>query len=245
MDCRFDEMVEFAAGDPAAVRRLFAEKRMEPALVLGMTKLDLVGAGEAFEAAFDEIRSRAATAVQFGGTEFAAVLKCRSQAPIEEIWPDVVDRIRQVDQALDGTGLKLALEFQGVKTLHPDDPHQFVRSMAEMNRLLEAAEAAHVGMILDSYHWYAAGDSLDTIRRTPASRILFVHVNDAPDLPRNDLRDDARLLPGEGVIPLAEFLAAIAATGYQGYVGMEVLGPRMQGMGVEARAAAAVERVPA
>src|SRR5437763_254912 len=83
--------------------------------------------------------------------------------------------------------------------------------MAEANRLLDEAGARNVGLTLDSYHWYAGGDSLDTIRQTPAERIVLLHVNDAKDLPREQLIDQDRVLPGEGVIPLADWLRAIAS----------------------------------
>ena len=48
--------------------------------------------------------------------------------------------------------------------------------------------------------------------------------------------DQDRVLPGEGVIPLADWLRAIDATGFDGFIAIEVLGPRLAGLDVEARA---------
>ncbi len=100
-------------------------------------------------------------------------------------------------------------------------------------RLLDEAGARNVGLTLDSYHWYAGGDSLDIIRQTPGERIVLLHVNDAKDVPREQLIDQDRVLPGEGVIPLADWLRAIAATGFDGFIGMEVLGPRLADLDAE------------
>jgi sugar phosphate isomerase/epimerase len=147
-----------------------------------------------------------------------------------------VDRIRRIDAALEGTGVRLGMEFLGVKTLRLERPHVFVGSMAEANQILDEAGAKHVGITLDSYHWYAAGDSLDTIRNTPAERIVLLHVNDAKDLPREQLMDQDRVLPGEGVIPLADWVRAIDSTGFDGFIALEVLGPRLADLDAEERA---------
>ncbi|HEV2124355.1 MAG TPA: sugar phosphate isomerase/epimerase, partial [Chloroflexota bacterium] len=104
------------------------------------------------------------------------------------------------------------------------------QSMAEANRLLEEAGARNVGLTLDSYHWYAGEDTLETIRQTPADRLVILHLNDAKDLPRHQLIDQDRVLPGEGVIPLVDWLRAIADTGFDGFLALEVLGPRLADM---------------
>jgi sugar phosphate isomerase/epimerase len=144
--------------------------------------------------------------------------------------------VRQVDAALAGSGVRLGVEFLGVKTLLPDRPFPFVQSMAEANRLLDEAGATQVGLTLDSYHWYAAGDTLETIRQTPAARLVLLHINDAKPGPREALLDADRLVPGEGVIPLADWLRAIDATGFDGFVGVEVLGPRLAAADAETNA---------
>jgi sugar phosphate isomerase/epimerase len=49
-------------------------------------------------------------------------------------------------------------------------------------------------------------------------------VDDAPDLPPEKIRDDERLLPGEGVINLVGFLQALQKIGYQDGLSVEVFG---------------------
>ena len=53
---------------------------------------------------------------------------------------------------------------------------------------------------------------------------MHVHFNDAPNLPPDQIRDDQRLLPGEGVINLTGFLQALAAIGYSDALSVEVFG---------------------
>jgi sugar phosphate isomerase/epimerase len=58
----------------------------------------------------------------------------------------------------------------------------------------------------------------------PADRIVHVHLNDAPDKPRDEQIDMERLLPGEGIIDLKGFLTALKNVGYQDYMGLETFG---------------------
>lgn len=215
-------------GGPKAVRELLARHGLEASTVGGVFSARLTDATDAeFDQALQSVAENAREAALYGGERTGTGLPSRADRPKDELWPVAVERIRRLDAALDGTGVRLGVEFLGVKTLRLERPHAFVQSMAEATRLLDEAEVRHVGLTLDSYHWYAGGDSLETIRRTPAERITILHVNDAKALPRDQLLDQDRVLPGEGVIPLADWLRAIDSTGFDGFIALEVLGPRL------------------
>ncbi len=219
-----------AAGGPAAAREVLARYGVVPATVGGVFTARLTDPAAEFEAALAAVTPNAREAAALGGLRTGTVLPGRTDEPKERLWPVVVERLRRLDAALDGTGVRLGVEFIGVRTLRLERPHPFVQSMVEANRLLDEAGVRHVGLTLDSYHWYAAGDTLETIRRTPAERIVILHVNDARALPRDQLLDQDRLVPGEGVIPLIDWLRAISETGFEGFLAMEVLGPRLAGL---------------
>jgi len=58
--------------------------------------------------------------------------------------------------------------------------------------------------------------------RFPARRIAQVHINDADAiLPREELKDLERLLPGQGGIDLVGFLQAAKSTGYDDTISAE------------------------
>ena len=63
------------------------------------------------------------------------------------------------------TGLRLGMEFLGVKTLRLERPHVFVQSMAEANQILVEAGTKHVGITLDRTTGTPPGT-----RWTPSSR---------------------------------------------------------------------------
>lgn len=234
--------LDFALGDiqssggPAAVKDILKRHNLEPSTVGGVLGAQVTVPEEEWAPALEHVRQKAQQAAAVGGTRTGTVLACRADDPKDTLWPLVVKRIKQLDEALDGTGIRLGMEFLGVKTLRLERPHPFVQSMAEFNQLLDEAGAKNVGITLDSYHWYAANDSLDTIKHTSAERIVLLHVNDAKDLPRDQLMDQDRLLPGEGIIPLADWLRAIDSTGFDGFIALEVLGPRLADMDAEERA---------
>ncbi|HEU5317719.1 MAG TPA: sugar phosphate isomerase/epimerase [Chloroflexota bacterium] len=225
-----------AAGGPDAIRDLLSRHGLSASTVGGVLGAQVTVPDEEWAPALAQVREKAQRAAAAGGTRTGTVLPCRTDEPKDTLWPRVVQRIRQVDEALDGTGVRLGMEFLGVKTLRLERPHPFVQSMAEANTLFAEAGARNVGHTLDSYHWYAGNDTLDTIRSTPAERIVLLHVNDAKDLPREQLMDQDRLLPGEGVIPLADWLRAIDSTGFDGFIALEVLGPRLAEVDAEERA---------
>ncbi|MHB9433741.1 MULTISPECIES: bifunctional sugar phosphate isomerase/epimerase/4-hydroxyphenylpyruvate dioxygenase family protein [unclassified Mesorhizobium] len=85
--------------------------------------------------------------------------------------------------------------------------------------------AAHpaVGLVLDSFHILARGLSPESIRAIPGDRIFHVQLADAPRIAMDlDYKSHHfRCLPGEGDLPLVDFLRAVAATGYTGSCSIE------------------------
>jgi 2-keto-myo-inositol isomerase len=52
--------------------------------------------------------------------------------------------------------------------------------------------------------------------------IQIFHINDAEDLPREQLQDRHRLLPGLGILPLREIIAAFRRIGYDRVASVEI-----------------------
>jgi sugar phosphate isomerase/epimerase len=59
-----------------------------------------------------------------------------------------------------------------------------------------------------------------------------VHINDSAKKTPEEVLDSDRLMPGEGVIPLTEFLQALNQIGYQDAVSVEVFGRGLKDMTV-------------
>jgi 4-hydroxyphenylpyruvate dioxygenase len=90
--------------------------------------------------------------------------------------------------------------------------------------IVRRADHRNVGLILDSFHTLSRGLDPETIRRIPGDRIFLVQVADAPKLDMDLLSWSRhfRNLPGQGELPVTAFLSAVRATGYDGYLSLEI-----------------------
>jgi sugar phosphate isomerase/epimerase len=97
-------------------------------------------------------------------------------------------------------------------------PFTCVSDLAIALQLLEAADRDNLGLLLDTWHWFRApvGPDLELVRAIPPQRIHGLQLNDALELPPGaDMPADSmnRLLPGEGVIDIPEFVATLRGIG--------------------------------
>lgn len=134
-----------------------------------------------------------------------------------------VERIRLAAGILSAAGIRLGLEYVGPKTLWSKDAYPFIHTLREALELLEEVGNDHVGVVLDSYHWFSSRESADDIRALRPDQVVAVDVNDAiAGVPVDELIDGTRELPGAtGVIDNAALLGALADIGYQGPVKVE------------------------
>ena len=88
-----------------------------------------------------------------------------------------------------------------------------------------------VGLILDSFHTLARRIDPQTIRRIPSDKIFFVQLADAPSIDMDLLywSRHFRNMPGEGDLDVTSFMRAVAATGYDGPVSLEIFNDQFRG----------------
>jgi 2-keto-myo-inositol isomerase len=90
---------------------------------------------------------------------------------------------------------------------------------------VRAVNRKDLGVVIDSFHFYAGNSSTAMIEALDPQLIQIFHINDAEDLPRNELEDRHRLLPGLGILPLREMLAAFRKIGYEKVASVEIFRP--------------------
>jgi 4-hydroxyphenylpyruvate dioxygenase len=86
------------------------------------------------------------------------------------------------------------------------------------------ADHPAVGLVLDSFHILARGTDLSAIRAIPGDRIFLVQLADAPLLQMDYLSWSRhfRNFPGQGELPVLDFMEALAATDYDGVLSLEI-----------------------
>jgi sugar phosphate isomerase/epimerase len=134
-------------------------------------------------------------------------------------------RLRTCAQILGAYGIRLGLEFVGPHHLRTRWKHPFIWTMGETLDWIDAIGESNVGLLLDAYHWYTTEMAVRDIEALQASQIVHVHLNDAKDVAVEQVLDNDRMYPGEGVIDLVGFLQALQKIGYTGMVAQEILTP--------------------
>jgi 4-hydroxyphenylpyruvate dioxygenase len=89
-------------------------------------------------------------------------------------------------------------------------------------RIVETADHPALGTCLDSFHILSRGTSLDAI--AGIDKVFYLQLADAPHLSMDVLQWSRhhRCFPGQGSFDLADFLARVLATGYDGPLSLEV-----------------------
>ncbi len=136
-------------------------------------------------------------------------------------------------------GLLATLEFL---------PWSGIPDAAAAWRVVERSGRANATVMFDTWHHFRSGCDDAQLRAIPGARIGSVQINDAPSRGAGDARESmqARLLPGEGDIPLARLLRLLDEIGARAPIGVEVFSEELAllpPVEVGRRAGAAARRV--
>jgi len=214
----------------SATRTLFADLKIKPTIVnLPMARpLPFAGDEATFKDALVKLAEHAAFMQGIGCPRVMVVLPASATQPKDEFRKIVRDRIAAVAEVLQKANVRIGLEFLGVQQFRAprsdgQPSHPFIWTLPETVAL--AADCGpNVGVILDAWHWHHSGGTTTEIRATPKARLVHVHVSDAKPMAPADVRDNMRVMPGEGAMDLVGFFQALKAIGYSDGVSPEPLG---------------------
>lgn len=206
---------------PDSTRALFSELRIKASnagLPVTFSKdedtfrRDLAGLDEA-----------AKFAAAIGCPRLLGILPPASQTPKAELRKILTDRLAAISEILLHSNVRLGLEFLGPSQFRMSQPYEFIWRMDDALEFVQQC-GPNIGLLLDAWHWYHAGAGTADIVAAGKSRIVHVHLSDCLKLPADQVRDNQRVLPGEGVIPLVEFFQTLKKIGYEGGVSPEPIG---------------------
>ncbi len=127
--------------------------------------------------------------------------------------------LRELSRMAKPHGVRLAYEFLGFADCS-------VNSLAQCAAIVEKVARPNVGLVLDTFHFFAGGSTLASIRQVDPRDIFMVHLNDVERAPRRKMHDALRLYPGKGIIPLPGILKALRGIGYAGKMSVEIFRPQ-------------------
>ncbi len=90
--------------------------------------------------------------------------------------------------------------------------------------VVRRADHPAIGLVLDTFHTYARKTDLKPLHAIPGDRIFLVQLADAPwlDMDLLSWSRHFRCFPGQGDMPLVDFMEAVLDTGYDGEFSLEI-----------------------
>ncbi len=218
VDASASQLAALSGRDAEVLSERFIELNLR-AGYFGLEPVVVSAPDSQWQEGIERLKRASSTAQKLGYTRaIAVVLPFSETLPFAENFAFHVERLRVAATILAGKGISLGLEYVAPVTRRTPYPHHFVHDLQGMLELIAATKAPNLGLLLDSFHWFCAGEIPASIAALSASQIVAVHLNDAiKGRPRDEQVAFERELPGgSGEIDLAGFLTALRSTGYAG-----------------------------
>jgi len=178
----------------------------------------LASQGEARREAWELFARRLSLCKELGiGT---IVVACDVPPPLTQ---QTIERVQlslvQVAQEAGQAGLRAAIEFQATSS--------FGNNLQSIAALVGDVGSPHLGICLDAFHWHVGSSKTEDLAYLTADNLFHVQLSDLADTPRELARDSDRILPGDGDLPLAQFIQHLRGIDYRGCVSIELMNPQL------------------
>jgi len=144
----------------------------------------------------------------------------------EEIKEDACALLAQLERIARPYGVKIAFEFLGFA-------NSSVNTLSFCYEIVEELDNPNIGLTIDTFHFFLSNEPISVLETVNPEKIFLIHVADVEGLPRHQLTDANRVLPGDGVAPLKPFVRKVQEIGYQGVFSIELFNPMLWEWDVE------------
>jgi sugar phosphate isomerase/epimerase len=203
----------------AAARRILTDNGLTPVSGAAVGVGPILEPGPDHTAAFDSLKQRLEMFAALGLKKVYTTTNGTQKLTIDD-YKVVVEQMRRVGD--------MAKQFEMIAMV------EFVRASTYMSTLPTALnytrEAAHPNFapMFDFYHFWSGNNKLEDLDLIRPGEIQHVHFQDVPDMPRELLDNNTRVIPGDGVSPLLAILKKLAEKGYAGPLSVELFLPRFR-----------------
>jgi len=127
-------------------------------------------------------------------------------------------RLSEACKIIGSYGISFGLEYVGPKTLMARDKFSFVHTLAECKELVGGIGTSNVGIQLDSFHWYCAGETKEDLLSLTKDQIITIDLNDATAgrTPDEQIDGERELPMATGLVDMKSFMEAMVEIGYDG-----------------------------
>lgn len=98
-----------------------------------------------------------------------------------------------------------------------------VHRLGQGSAIAQDADDPTACLVADTFHLYRGGSGFEGLRLLNGDSIAVFHWNDVPaDPPREQLSDEHRIYPGDGILPLKRALEHLRTINYRGPLSLEM-----------------------
>ena len=169
-------------------------------------------------AAIDDNRRAIDEAYKLGTNLIVLVCGADPSQSLEDSRNQICDGILAVLPDAEAAGVKLAIE-----PLHPmyADTRSAINTIAQANDMAEKINSPWIGVAVDVYHlWWDPQLETEIKRCGDHNNLLAFHICDWKS-PTADILNDRGLM-GEGCIPVRKIRSWVEATGFNGFIEVEI-----------------------
>lgn len=200
------------------LQRLFAEYRIEPYSINSIEHITFRDQQD-YQKIKAECKDLSKIASQIGCPYIVVVPgKLPANTTVEQIINESVEVLNQLGEIAQEYSVSLAFEFLGQADCS-------VQTLDLCNEIIEKVNRKNIGNVIDTFHFYAGNSSFEAIEKLDPEKLFIFHINDAENLPKEELTDAHRLYPGEGILPIKQIKAKFDEIGYDKMVSVEIFRP--------------------
>jgi len=132
--------------------------------------------------------------------------------------------------------MKLSYEFLGFEEFS-------VNNFYQCYDIVHDIDDDRVGITIDCFHFYASNSKISDLKKADGKKIFCFHVDDSKEKPLNELTDDDRVWPGDGVLPFNAIMPVIKEIGYKGVASIELFNPDYWKLGADETVSTAKQKL--
>jgi len=203
---------------PADLKKLLEENNLQPYSINSIehitfrTPVDY----EKIKAECEELSSIAGEI----GCPYVVVVpgKLPENATKELIIDESVRVLNELGDIAEKHNVSLAFEFLGQTDCS-------VQTLDLAEEIVDKVNRKNIGVVIDTFHFYAGNSSFEAIDKLDPEKLFIFHINDAENLPKEQLTDAQRLYPGTGILPIKEIKEHFDKIGYDRMASIEIFRP--------------------
>jgi 2-keto-myo-inositol isomerase len=203
---------EKSGNDLKDLGKSIADKGLDVINVIGLWGCMPEGE-EAWQASVPATRERMRMAAAIGSKHIAAI-PAPDREDFDLAWGAHLYR-ELLRIGRDDYGITVAFEFIGfLKGVH---------RLGQASAIALDANDPDACLVMDTFHLFRGDSGFNGVQHLRGEFLANFHFNDVPDAPpREEMGDEHRIYPGDGILPLEQLLRDLVTIGYTGPLSLEL-----------------------